>query len=260
MPSYPYLNELITPTPCTRIDLNTMVLIPGRSVEQPGPASRWYAQRICYHEEKSLNPPALFDGFFFGRIPQVISQCYASAGIIPYCKKRDKCYLLLGLEDRSHKRDGCVVWSYFGGKKTRGENPVDTAIREFSEETLNCFQSSQKLSRKALKSKLTNHDERFPYWSKEGLSLLFFVQVDYDPSIPETFQQARQKQIEEGKDVECDQLEIAWITTTKVLTAVRDHQPLYPQQNIMRYFAGDILSAESLQLVLDSKFQLLEQL
>lgn len=201
----------------------------------------------------------LFDGFFFGRIPQVLSQCYASTGVIPYCTKKGKCYVLLGLEDRSLKRDSTVVWSYFGGKKNKGENPIQTAVREFTEETLHCCDTSQQLSANALTQKLSNWDQRFPFWFTDGLTLLFFLRVDYDESIPESFQQARESYLNHHSESStCDQLKIGWVRASHLLKAIRNQQPLYPGQNVMKHFAA-ILHNESLQHVLSSKFELLEK-
>ena len=52
---------------------------------------------------------------------------------------------LLGLEDRSHKRDKFKsqdVWLCFSGKREKRENVYETAIRELKEETKCCVVGS----------------------------------------------------------------------------------------------------------------------
>jgi 8-oxo-dGTP pyrophosphatase MutT (NUDIX family) len=56
-----------------------------------------------------------------------------AAGIIPYKIVNGKKYFLLGLERSNNK------WSGFVGGSERGEIPIETAIREFHEETRNVF-------------------------------------------------------------------------------------------------------------------------
>jgi len=65
---------------------------------------------------------------------------YYAAGILPYIKIDDTTYFLLG-KDKRHK------WSDFGGKsETRdNNNPKNTAIREFYEETCGCISSLHKI-------------------------------------------------------------------------------------------------------------------
>ena len=55
-----------------------------------------------------------------------------AAGIIPYTKYNNELYFLLGLENGK--------WSGFVGGSELGENPINTAIREFNEETAMIFE------------------------------------------------------------------------------------------------------------------------
>lgn len=55
------------------------------------------------------------------------------AGIILYTSYSDIVYLCLGRDSRTHE------FSDFGGRSEKGEFAVDTALREFHEETVNAF-------------------------------------------------------------------------------------------------------------------------
>jgi len=73
--------------------------------------------------------------------------CY-SAGILPYTIRNNEIYYLLG---RDWRDEG---WSDFGGKVEDKDNndTLNTAIREFYEETMGCV-----LSENEIKSKLKNN-------------------------------------------------------------------------------------------------------
>lgn len=66
---------------------------------------------------------------------------YYAAGILPYIKIDNKTYFLLGKDKRSK-------WSDFGGKSELKDNnnPKNTAIREFFEETSGCISTIYKTS------------------------------------------------------------------------------------------------------------------
>lgn len=58
------------------------------------------------------------------------------AGIIPYIKKNGNIYLLLGLESKNKKWSGFV-----GHQEFSDDSIIDSAIREFNEETATMFKS-----------------------------------------------------------------------------------------------------------------------
>jgi predicted NUDIX family NTP pyrophosphohydrolase len=58
-----------------------------------------------------------------------------AAGIIPYTITENGIYFLLGLEKRG--------WSGFVGSSESGEHPIDTALREFNEESAMIFNNYQ---------------------------------------------------------------------------------------------------------------------
>mmetsp|Transcript_2218 Transcript_2218/g.2939 ORF Transcript_2218/g.2939 Transcript_2218/m.2939 type:complete len:91 (+) Transcript_2218:2-274(+) len=84
--------------------------------------------------------------------------------------------------------------------------------------------------------------------------LLFFIRVEYDSSVPATFQQARQHS---NGETDCDQQLIKWVNVNTILEAVSNNQPLFPNQDIMKFFRT-ILLHKPLQDVLKSHFRILE--
>ena len=56
-----------------------------------------------------------------------------AAGIIPFVKYKNKNFFLLGLEKSNNK------WSGFVGNCENNETPLNTAVREFNEETAMLF-------------------------------------------------------------------------------------------------------------------------
>jgi 8-oxo-dGTP pyrophosphatase MutT (NUDIX family) len=69
------------------------------------------------------------------------------AGVFPYSQFNGKYVILLGVD---HHRPG--YWMDFGGKSDWNETPIETAAREFSEETMFCFYSSLAEVQKKLKA------------------------------------------------------------------------------------------------------------
>jgi 8-oxo-dGTP pyrophosphatase MutT (NUDIX family) len=90
--------------------------------------------------------------FQFNSIPSEMKQFYKAAGILPFAKKENETYFLLGNIFSDHRsilnvkgqevRNNSTRWSEFGGKVERfDESSVLTAIREFNEETNYYFES-----------------------------------------------------------------------------------------------------------------------
>lgn len=62
-----------------------------------------------------------------------LAHAYQNAGVLPYYyDKNGKAFFLIGQEPNG-------VWADFGGRGERSEDPLDTAAREFSEETRYVF-------------------------------------------------------------------------------------------------------------------------
>jgi len=69
------------------------------------------------------------------------------AGVLPYSIYQSKHVILLGVD---HHRPG--FWMDFGGKDDWNETAVETAAREFSEETMYCFFAHESEVRRKLKN------------------------------------------------------------------------------------------------------------
>jgi hypothetical protein len=67
-------------------------------------------------------------------LSHVLGLVATPAGVLPYAQYNGKHVILLGVD---HHRPG--YWIDFGGQSDGYETPVETAAREFSEETMYCF-------------------------------------------------------------------------------------------------------------------------
>lgn len=85
------------------------------------------------------------------------------AGILPYSRFNGKHVILLGID---HHRPG--YWMDFGGRSDWNETPVETAAREFSEETMFCFYHDLSAVQKKLKSAT-------PFVSSNGYHMYFLA-------------------------------------------------------------------------------------
>jgi len=108
----------------------------------------------------------------------VYQQVYKAAGIVPYSLDETGVPVVLMLKE-NRKRDGMVL-NFLGGKieKEDKQNPIETAIREFNEETNFIFDSA------FLDTVRNDLNEQFP---KNSVYLdfakyyLFFAQVPWTP-------------------------------------------------------------------------------
>eukprot|EP01103_Thecamoeba_quadrilineata_P008051 TRINITY_DN1783_c1_g1_i1.p1 TRINITY_DN1783_c1_g1~~TRINITY_DN1783_c1_g1_i1.p1 ORF type:complete len:446 (-),score=126.08 TRINITY_DN1783_c1_g1_i1:172-1509(-) len=163
-----------------------------------------------------------------------IFNTYKAAGVLPYAKKDNKVYFLLGGEDRSSKKKNkeLDVWLYFGGKRECGEkDPHATALREFCEETCGVLDKDM-IAQKLQKSPPT-------IWHSGGKFVLFFVEIDYDHSLPEKFRETLEK-IDEEQKQQCDQFDIEWIDFLKINDCL-NHRDRIVKDPSSRY--GSILLA-----------------
>lgn len=65
--------------------------------------------------------------------PVIIGQQHRAAGILPFIFIDDKCYVLGGMFTKNGDK---LKFGILGGKAQGTESPIDTALREFNEETL----------------------------------------------------------------------------------------------------------------------------
>eukprot|EP01091_Cochliopodium_minus_P003262 TRINITY_DN13100_c0_g1_i1.p1 TRINITY_DN13100_c0_g1~~TRINITY_DN13100_c0_g1_i1.p1 ORF type:complete len:230 (-),score=50.56 TRINITY_DN13100_c0_g1_i1:15-653(-) len=103
-------------------------------------------------------------------IPSMIKNYYKAAGIIPFCFKNNKSFVLLGSEYRG--RDN--VFSEFGGKREESDVSIElTAIREFMEETNEIYKDILKDQNNYLDSNLSKDI----IWNASGKYGCFLLKV-----------------------------------------------------------------------------------
>jgi 8-oxo-dGTP pyrophosphatase MutT (NUDIX family) len=106
------------------------------------------------------------------------------------------------------------VWLNFGGKRENGDKtPIETACREFHEETGGIFEENSVIRESfkviignPLPNKKSNKVDMA--WFNDGQYLLFFIEIPWDSQIPDIFAQKREI-IKSTKNF--DQVEIKWI-------------------------------------------------
>lgn len=142
---------------------------------------------------------------------------YAS-GILPVSRLPDGTVVFLVGKD---VRDG--TWSDFGGKVERGDRgcPVNTAVREFYEETLGCVASLWGLRQRMvpgncvpLKSVTQNGH---PYW-------MYLVEVPYFPRIRATFAKVTAFLGYKNLDAQLvEKTDVAWVDLDALMKIPKRH-------------------------------------
>lgn len=124
----------------------------------------------------------------------VVESKFRGAGIVPVSYHAGTYYFLLGRERWVYSWSGSCRWSGFEGSRKSGESPVQTAVRECREETLNVFGSDA--FRLALVAKA--------YWMRvvvnvtqekrnlERFNVCYAVPIRWNDSIPDKFETMRQ--------------------------------------------------------------------
>lgn len=154
----------------------------------------------------------------------MLPEHYRAAGVLPFARRPDDVYLLLGQED---KRE--LMWSCFGGKREgREDDPVVTAVREFIEETGGqTFMDSGEQFRKVLSTSTS----RGPVmWSKDALYLLYCLEIPFThleatwalsthPSTSATLTTTR------PHDAWTEKCGFAWVSFAGLRTLIETKQP-----------------------------------
>jgi 8-oxo-dGTP pyrophosphatase MutT (NUDIX family) len=82
------------------------------------------------------NALGMSDWYPAGWLPRDSYRVHCSAGILPYAVDHaGNRFFLVGCEQGKLTQTGANVWTDFGGQRDDDEGPVETAAREFSEET-----------------------------------------------------------------------------------------------------------------------------
>lgn len=104
-----------------------------------------------------------------------------AAGIIPYIFFNGMYYFLLGLEKSNN------TWSGFVGGSEQGELPINTALREFNEETAMVFEKNTFIKKKLTTTtpviEKTSTGKTVYLWFIEFPEFLNFTQFHYNQTI-----------------------------------------------------------------------------
>jgi 8-oxo-dGTP pyrophosphatase MutT (NUDIX family) len=190
---------------------------------------------------------ALPSSGIFKVLPSPILSSYRAAGILPFARKQNQTFVLLGKQGKSKKalvgtwsdfggNHLFLIWSNvcFAGKIEKGEdNPAETALREFHEETNRMFIEHDALFRQRLALDNDETDAKSiiheKIWNVGGTLLLRINQLRYElgkyvifflelPSI--TFKSLNVQQVE-GKE---EKSELRWIPIESLIRAIRHKQ------------------------------------
>ncbi len=100
---------------------------------------------------------------------------FIGAGILPYAFNENKeLVFLLGLEEAGTNQTRNSMWSDFGGRREKSENPHETAIREFCEESMNALCTEDTI-RKLMKKP--------SYVYKNNGYVEYIVRLDYNSDV-----------------------------------------------------------------------------
>lgn len=133
-------------------------------------------------------------------------------GLMPVAIKNNTIYFLLGLENEYNDTPG---WADFGGGAKKGENMLETSLREGSEELNGFLGSSNDLKKLVMKHKvLTLQYEKYT-------SYLF--QIPYDENLPIYFnnnykfmKSHLQKIVKEEENGLLEKSEIKWFSLEQI--------------------------------------------
>lgn len=103
---------------------------------------------------------------------------WKSASIIPICSHNGKRFMLLGRESAGYSERSKNWDTFGGGREEIDKSPKDTAIREFDEETMGVFGSTDYIREKL--HKVHVH-------IKNTMHYVYILQIPYDPIIVETY-------------------------------------------------------------------------
>ena len=100
-------------------------------------------------------------------------------GIVPYCVKKNRIYLLLGRESEDIDWKESGMWSDFGGTREKNEKNIICILREFQEETNGFFGNINKIKKKIIKKIKQNNI----IYNKNLKSVLIFYKIAYNNNL-----------------------------------------------------------------------------
>lgn len=160
---------------------------------------------------------------------------YKCAGILCYAvePKTQNIYFLLGKETY----DG--VWSDFAGGPKAGETKMETAVREFDEESM-----SMVIPREELEADLA--DKRYTFLLDADGRVTYVKQIPFQPDLPLRFANYRMRNFDVLPKEMVEKSEIAWFSINKLNTLIRHDKVAHASTTRLRR-----IFTHTLQLVLD---------
>lgn len=109
---------------------------------------------------------------------------YKGAGILPYSfNKKGQLVFLLGMENYIPLNNKSLKFSDFGGGRKDNEYPIDTALREFDEESVGAIEDKDIIKINLLSS----------YKVIRGNYYQFVIKIEYCDKIVKTYNRIRKK-------------------------------------------------------------------
>ncbi|PRP79705.1 hypothetical protein PROFUN_12693 [Planoprotostelium fungivorum] len=184
-----------------------------------------------------------------GKLPDDLASRYKAAFILIYQQiprllqfdQKEKIRVLLGREDRSHKKGSKADWNSFGGKREKDANgkyiETDckiTALRELHEETRGIFQRYDG-------DIVRQMNEGKKVYNPNGDYVTFLIRLDSEEEdFPTEF-------LATPNHIECKQDMLRWFTLSEVRDARAtrsfkiegEDQPIAPVLGCVSYFLND---------------------
>ncbi|KAF2072208.1 hypothetical protein CYY_006474 [Polysphondylium violaceum] len=157
-------------------------------------------------------------------LPKEIDDIFKAAGVLLFSQHEGKLLFLLGREDRSHKKKlsnvGDHVYLPFGGKVEKGEKALETALREFNEETGYIFSSKLDEIEKQMASPATPK-----FWIPHSKYILLCLQIPYDATLCDKF-----LAVDKDTFANTDQVSIEWVEYNSLFKAT-PNKPFFQREN-----------------------------
>ena len=154
------------------------------------------------------------------------------AGILPIAMHNGKRYYLIGRESKKIKFPESGLYSDFGGKKDKGETPIQTAIREGFEETIGILGNKNKI-KYLIKNKL--HTKIM--YKKD---ILYVVKIRYDKNLPIKYEQKYKtlykflkespKHIQKKFEPFIEKDKIKWVTREQLISNNKSLRKIFIKQ------------------------------
>lgn len=148
---------------------------------------------------------------------------FVGAGVLPWSiNDEGKIVLLLGQEEKGNFK-GAGTWCGFGGSRNEGENEVQTAAREFMEESMALIMNESEILNILEDPNNIQHT-----WSHQGARFIdFLVYIPYNEQLIDLFSRVRNIMLIHNTTAEdnclLEKTNIAWFDIHYVYKAAQKH-------------------------------------